>query len=84
MPVGEGHLHPGLGVPAPDLAGVLVTPAQPPALLSPGDGDQGGDEGGEQVTHRGGQGEGVAVVLHQGGVFLTRVDLSQVAWIDSN
>ena len=60
MPGSEGHLSLRLGVPPPGV--LLVTPPQPPALLSPGDGDQGGDEGGEEVTHRGGQGEGVTVV----------------------
>ena len=49
MPGSEGHLSLRLGVPPPGV--LLVTPAQPPALLSPGDGDQGGDEGGEEVTN---------------------------------
>ena len=75
MPVGEVHLR--LGVPAP---GVLVAPSQPPAPLPPGDGNQGGDEGGEEVADSGGQGEGVTVVFHQGGVLLLRVDLGQIAW----
>ena len=76
MPVGEVHLRLRLRVPSP---GVLVAPSQPPAPLSPGDGNQGGDEGGEEVADSGGQGEGVAVVIHQGGVLLLRVDLGQIA-----
>ena len=39
MPVGEVHLSLGQRVPAPGLGGVLVAPSQPPALLSPGDGN---------------------------------------------
>ena len=77
MPVGEVHLRLRLWVPAP--AGVLVAPSQPPAPLSPGDGNQGGDEGGEEVADSGGQGEGVTVVIHQGGVLLLSVDLGQIA-----
>ena len=79
MPVGEVHLSLGQRVPAPGLAGVLVAPSQPKALLSPGDGNQGGDEGGEEVADSGGQGEGVTVVFHQGGVLLLSVDLCEVA-----
>ena len=81
MPGSEAQLSPWLGVPAPGEAGLLVTPPQPPPLLSPGHRDQRGYEGGEEVADRGGQGEGVAVVVQQGGLLLLRVYLGQIAWI---
>ena len=52
MPVSEPHLslHLRVRVPPPGEAGVVVASGQPPASLSPGDGHQAGEEGGEQLT----------------------------------